>query len=992
MATKHPLDIYFCVPGLPFNGDTLKTKSLGGSESAGAYLARELGARGHRVRVFSNCGPGTEVAAGSFDGVEYIPLPRFEGFATKSPSDVVVVQRVPELLSKPFMTKVSVLWCHDLALKRAVPGFRSTQWNCDHVAVLSEFMAAQYREIFGVPESQLFLTRNGVEPALLQGKPLHGGGEPFAARDRDAILYAARPERGLDVMLTRVFPEILKHRPTAKLLLCSYDNPVNVPWYAEINALKANFPPGSIVELGSLSKADLFKVMRTAGAYVYPVPGDVSPSFAEVSCIAALEAQANGLPFFGTLHGALPETAKASRLFHIQDRDSGAMAKTVCDVLNDEAQYSELQRAQWEHVQRYNWATIAEEWEAKFFETIAKNNDDPVRLASWFFQRSDIEAAELALADESATGPIADRLRAEIDQRYAFRKSEEALAAHYLAMGVESDLDLTKKDGNNVFNRDGITLNPEPRFHFMASAIREALGGIEERKPTILDAGCGHGWSSIYMANNLKLPVYGFDVDPGAIKWASHLASKYADDQKQSSRFTTNKKLALKKWSAEVEGFDAAICSEVLEHVVDPIAFLTEVEAAVRPGGLIVITVPLGPWEFGGPHWTGKWRAHIREFNQADVHDMLGHKPEFKSGAVVTKAHEKNGEACGFIAVTYRADHSPIRPIDYERKLLVQRPRQTVSANMLVGPGSEETIEWSLSSLKWVVDDVVAVDCGASQETLDALAKYGARVFKSPSPLDVGFDTARNVGLINSVTDWVLWIDSDERLTEPHELGRYLRANLLSGYTLQQNHFAVDTPIPADTPVRLIRNKIGLRFFGHIHEHPETAINKGPGLVAMVQSPQLAHVGYISNSQRAGRFFRNRPMMEMDRQRYPNRVMGYHLEARDLWLVLNEGLARNNGEVTSQMVPIAQEIVRQCKMFYAADIPLMGIDPRPFLTTALRILGVGFDAEVQVRIGRDNVGDPPTEASLRFESVGDFKAHLERLTKDKLAAVADPMF
>src|SRR5207302_1170051 len=60
--------------------------------------------------------------------------------------------------------------------------------------------------------------------------------------------------------------------------------------------------------------------------------------------------------------------------------------------------------------------------------------------------------------------------------------------------------------------------------------------------------------------------------------------------------------------------FDAAILGEVLEHVPDDSAALTEVARVLRPGGTLALSVPAGR-----PGESDRWAGHVRRYSRSSL-------------------------------------------------------------------------------------------------------------------------------------------------------------------------------------------------------------------------------------------------------------------------------------------------------------------------------------------------------------------------------------
>lgn len=966
--TRLPLDILFMTAGMAFDGHTIKTKSLGGSESAAYYMARALARRGHRVRHFTNTDK-TEIV----EGVTYMPISTWGAYAQDAHHDVSIIQRNPQAMAHQINAKLSVLWCHDLALRRNNDVMRATKWRTDKTFVLSQFHADQYKEVIGYEDHELYITRNGFD---FTGHTLPA---PHAERDPNLYVYAARPERGLEHVLTTVLPRLLQLNPQAKLAVCTYDNavPEMVPFYEHIQRLAKGLP---VQFLGGLTKQQLYQLLNNAIAYLYPTPGPgMWKDFREISCIAAIEAQACGLPFIHTGEGALAETLPN----HESTRTTvEGMAQAAFDLASSPGLWSAAQRRQLEHVRKYDWDVIAGEWENSFVEWLLERNNSLPRLAQWFYRRSEIEGVRECIKQAKAKGEMnamLTRLEAEVDEHYWFTDSEDKLALHYNTMGQGISQDLNSR--RDVFTLEQITQNPEPRFHAMGQILQE--NGVK----TLFDAGCGHGWSSLFFANTLGISVVGYDVDAGACEWARQLRDQTNKDAK-AHFFSEWAKASYFVAKAHDGGMDAVICSEVLEHVVDPNAFIDRAEQFVKPGGLVVCTVPFGPWEFDGPNWHGLGRTHIREISQHCIYEMFGHKQDFRCGAVRTAHHSTLGDPLGFYMFTWRADGQKSRPRNLARMMKLQRPFETLSVNIIAGPGAEKTIRWTLDSVKSIADEIVVGDTGMSDQARAACEDYGCVVVPAPAPLVDGFGASRNAVLDASCGDWVLWIDTDERLIEPENVRQYLRKNQANGYALRQIHAAVDDQIGTDTPVRLFRRDSGCRFVGLVHEHPEIGMNKGPGNVCILGGyPAIWHMGYENNAVRGRRFVRNRPLVMRDRQENPDRALGIYLDARDNVLMMNEWLARNNGVPNEHARAHAERVLELCKQYHAAGIPLMGINCDSYKSDALRVLGRGIDATINIAVQREGVGDPGQHA-MRFADEQDIKEYIARVLDAKLERVS----
>ncbi len=967
------LDIVMLVPGMPFGADTLETKSLGGSESAGVYMARALADRGHNISVFCN----TPHLHSDERGVNFFPAQHWAAYAKTTPHDVSIIQRAPEQFATTLNSRLNVLWCHDLALGRASKQFRGSMWNIDKVITLSDFMTKQYKDVMQLSDSAILQSRNGVDIDLINKlRSQHVGG-----RDKNKIMYCARPERGLDILLEKIFPKLLAQNPDLKLYLATYDNQVDqmAPFYYKIDRLIASFGD-SVVQLGSLTKEELYKEYLDAACYVYPTPSPEAPTFSEVSCITAMECQACGVPIVTFDNGALAETIDGRAGVILEGSPTCEMnieyfVDSVLSICHDDVLRDIYSESGIKHAQDLGWNEVAAEWEAEFIHAIVIMNDNKARLARHLIRNSDIMAA----FDLVATWTPTAEEKADYDdvvrmlEDYKFAIEPDGFRKQYERIG-------------ETHNPDVINWSPnEPRFH----ALHNWLDARKDIVKNVLDYGCAHGGYATNLAAQLPhLNIHGIDIDKNSVAMAEQFAGTLGVSDR-TKFFTAN----FTDLSVITDKYDCALAQEVLEHVAEPWEVVDAIEEKVKDDGIVYITVPFGPWEYSS-YYNYPWRCHIWHFDMHDLRDMFGDKKDFSVQALGGGVSPELGTPLGWWIVSYRKTNVPTGTIDMHRKQLFQRPRQTVAVNIMAGPNSEDQLHWVLKPLRDIADQIVIVDCGLSDEAKRIISNYKVDLIPGADPKVEGFEVPRNIGLEACHQDWVFWIDTDEHVINHVNMQKYLRENMFHGYAIRQHHFSVDANFSADMPVRLFRKRPHegnvMRFWGMIHEHPELEINKGPGPIVVMADVHIAHTGYLIESTRQGRFVRNYPLLQKDRERYPDRVLQKHFIMRDNIQLCRFELNQNGGIVTDEMKRLCKENVELYREHFLGKGIYVGSDSLQYYSEALQLLGEGIDVAFQVNADKTQAKSEPQ--NYRFASSEDFLKEFNRRAEDELAPYGNEYF
>lgn len=151
---------------------------------------------------------------------------------------------------------------------------------------------------------------------------------------------------------------------------------------------------------------------------------------------------------------------------------------------------------------------------------------------------------------------------------------------------------------------------------------------------------------------------------------------------------------------------------------------------------------------------------------------------------------------------------------------------------IIIAKNEEEVIGECLESVKWA-DEIIVLDTGSADKTVEVAKNYGAKVFKYEGSHEIDYSAWRNYASKKATGDWLFYIDADERVTpllrkeiEKITNNQQQTPNTYAAYAIPRRNIRLGKELRyggwwPDYVLRLIKKDKLERWEGKLHEQPK---------------------------------------------------------------------------------------------------------------------------------------------------------------------------
>ena len=186
----------------------------------------------------------------------------------------------------------------------------------------------------------------------------------------------------------------------------------------------------------------------------------------------------------------------------------------------------------------------------------------------------------------------------------------------------------------------------------------------------------------------------------------------------------------------------------------------------------------------------------------------------------------------------------------------------------MITKNEEKFLEKALNSVKDVVDEIIIVDTGSKDKTVEIAKKFTDNVFFKV--FDSNFSSLRNYSISKATKDWILILDADEKISRKdlNKIRELIQNNENLGYAFIQRtyfnkpltrqwNFAQNDPYEESRHypgwiyrgiTRLFQNNKGIKFVYPVHETVVESIKELNGKISNSRIP-IHHYGLLRDKE-----------------------------------------------------------------------------------------------------------------------------------------------
>jgi tetratricopeptide (TPR) repeat protein len=262
--------------------------------------------------------------------------------------------------------------------------------------------------------------------------------------------------------------------------------------------------------------------------------------------------------------------------------------------------------------------------------------------------------------------------------------------------------------------------------------------------------------------------------------------------------------------------------------------------------------------------------------------------------------------------------------------------RPSISLCMMV-KDEEAFLPGCLESVKNYVDEIIVVDTGSTDKTVEISESYGARVYRHPWESD--FSRHRNQSLSYATGDWVLIMDADEELRQgsgPRIRQAVETPDVDSIMVFVINYFNQRKGQSLINQIRLIKREAGIHYSGIVH-------NQLTGHRATGAAPiWIHHYGYdLTPDLMRAKFVRTSTLLKKRISEEPENYRHYHDLAVSYSMNQMHDEAVSSGLKAIELAAMTEKkggVLILWTYFIVASSYLLGKEPRQAATWSLQAI------------------------------------------------------